>query len=183
MYNNLKNLIKKKDLVALYTNVSNGNAFSVGYIRALVQEGVLLQSVGIHGEYDGYIAINVKDILRIETNSKYLEKIKKLISFNINEKETEMCSEDAFIFLIKNAMDNNKIVAVQYADDCEVRGYVKDIKEVLSIVEVDEYGYEEGENIIELANINRVVVDDVECRDIEKLYRANYQDKGTVLLS
>lgn len=173
MYEQLTKLKDANSIVAIYTNENDGDVFSVGYICELKQDKVLLLNVGVHGEYDGYTAMYVDDIFRIETDSKYLDKIKKLMTFNVNEKMLEANLEDVFVFLLNKAVNDNNIFAIQYNNDSEIRGYVKEIKNVLSVIEIDEYGCEDGKNIINIRNINKIVVDDVECRDLEKLYQFN----------
>lgn len=173
MYEQLAKLKGDKSMIAIYTNENDGDAFSVGYICDLKQDKVLLLNVGVHGEYDGYTAMYINDMFRIECDSKYLDKINKLMSFVVDEKMIEANQNDILVFLIEKAINDNNILAIRYNDDSEIRGYVKKMNAVLSVVEIDEYGYEDGENIISISNINRIVLDDVECRDLEKLYKIN----------
>ena len=173
MYEQLAKFKDEKTMIALYTNENNCDAFSVGYICDLEQERVLFLNVGVHGEYDGYTVLCINDIFRIECNGKYLDKMKKLISFAIDEKIILDSKESVLAFLIAKAVNDNKILAIQYNDDSEIKGYIKEVNTVISIMEIDEYGYEDGENIISMDSINKIVLDDVECRDLEKLFKIN----------
>ena len=173
MYEQLAKFKDEKTMVAIYTNENDGDAFSVGYICDLEQDRALLLNVGIHGEYDGYTALYIDDIFRVECNGKYLDKMKKLISFDIDEKIIVFNQENTLDFLIAKAKNDNKILAIQYNYDSEIKGYVKKSDTVIHVIEIDEYGYEDGRNIISMNSINKIVFDDVDCRDLEKLFKIN----------
>ena len=78
--------------------------------------------------------------------------------------------EDIFCSLIKMGVDNGKIVAFANEDGEEIRGFVLDNSKTINIQEIDEYGEVDGENIIKIEDVCKITVDDVECRDIKKLY-------------
>ena len=75
--------------------------------------------------------------------------------------------------MIAKAKNDNKILAIQYNYDSEIKGYVKKSDTVIHVIEIDEYGYEDGRNIISMNSINKIVFDDVDCRDLEKLFKIN----------
>lgn len=166
----LSSIMKNGELVALYSDENNTESFMVGYICRMKDNKIMILNVGIHGEYDGFTGIYADDIFRIETGSKYLNKIELLQNFNTDEFKYDEY-EDIFCSLIKMGVDNGKIVAFANEAGEEIRGFVLDNSEVLNIQEIDEYGEVDGENIIKIEDVCKITVDDVECRDIEKLYK------------
>lgn len=169
MNSKLSSIMKNGELVALYSDENNTENFMVGYICRMKDNKIMILNVGIHGEYDGFTGIYADDIFRIETGSKYLNKIELLRNFNTDEFKYDEC-EDIFCSLIKMGVDNGKIVAFANEDGEEIRGFVLDNSKTINIQEIDEYGEVDGENIIKIEDVCKITVDDVECRDIKKLY-------------
>lgn len=171
MLSKLNESRKNMTLVALYSNENNTDAFAVGYICEIKDGKVLMLNVGIHGEYDGYSGIDLDDIFRVEVNSKYLSKILMLKSFDESEKMLNTKNKSIFECLIDFAQTHNKICVISYGDNGEIRGFVKKSENELFVQEFDDYGDIDGENIINVDVINKIMVDDVDCRDIEILSR------------
>ena len=169
MNSKLNGIMKNSELVALYSDKNNTENFMAGYICRMKDNKIMILNVGIHGEYDGFTGIYVDDIFRIETGSKYLNKIALLQDFNADEFKYDEC-DDIFYSLIKMSVEDEKIVAFANEDGEEIRGLVIDNSETLNVQEIDEYGEVDGENIIKLEDVCKITVDDVECRDIKKLY-------------
>lgn len=180
MYKLLSEYLQTNTLLAIYTNKDNEETFAVGYINQLTEEEVIILHVGLHGEYDGYSACYIDDIFKIETNTKYLNKINILKDGNNTEKLTIITTDnDCFTSLITTAMKNRNIIAIGCSDlDMAIIGFLKsNLDDTVIVSQINEYGEQDGEAIICKDSINKIVIDDVECREIEKLY-SHHRDCG-----
>ena len=175
MRSKLINVINNNELVAIYSDECNTESFMVGYIRKLTDDKLMVINVGIHGEYDGFSGIYVDDILRIETNSKYLKKIALLQSYDANDFIIVDEYEHVFENLIKMAINKEHIIAISFLNGEEIRGFITECDDGLNVLEIDDYGEKDGENMIKFDTIKKIVIDDIECRDIEKLYNYRYK--------
>lgn len=177
MYSKLMKSKDSNELVALYSSEYDCDKFSVGYIYELKDDKILILNVGVHGEFDGYMVMYVDDIFRIETKSRYINKVSKLQSFKMPEKFEVNLTDDLFMDLVKISKEYKRIVAVAYGEEFEeIRGFVTEIGNAITFLQVNEYGEEDGETSIALEMISKIVFDDVECRDVEKLYNSNFKD-------
>ena len=171
MYSKLMKFKEEYELTAFYTNEQEGDKFLVGYIQELIDDKILILNVGIHGEFDGYTVMYIDNIFRMEISSRYLNKIKKLQSFNQQDMVKIDTSKNLIEDLLNTAKEKEYIVAVVYGDDLEeVSGLVISVGDSITILQINEYGEEDGETYIHLDIIDRIVMDDAECRDIKKLY-------------
>lgn len=176
MYSKLKKYKGSKKLVAIYSNKNERENFSVGYIQELTQEKAIILNIGIHGEYDGYAAIYIDDIYRLEIDNKYLGKIAVLQDLKMEKILPLSITDDFFYSIIKESINKERIIAINYGEEYEeIRGYVTKINNFISLMQINEYGEADGETVIDMRLINKVVIDDVECREIERLYRYSLQ--------
>ena len=172
MYKLLYKLMKEDALVALYTNKNDYESFAVGYINQLIDDKAIILHVGVHGEFDGYSACYIDDIYKLETDSKYLEKMSKLKHWDKSDVPKINVKNDCFNSLIDTALENKSIIAIGcYDSDNAITGYVINHSDgLLKILQVNEYGEEDGEVIIYNKDINKIVINDVECSEIDELY-------------
>ena len=172
MYKLLYKLMKEDALVALYTNKNDYESFAVGYINQLIDDKAIILHIGVHGEFDGYSAYYIDNIYKLETDSKYLEKMSKLKHWDKSDVPKINVKNDCFNSLIDTALENKSIIAIGcYDSDNAITGYVINHSDgLLKILQVNEYGEEDGEVIIYNKDINKIVINDVECSEIDELY-------------
>lgn len=177
MYKILKNLEGNRELTSIYTDVNNCDRFAVGYIMDVTETQALILNIGLHGEFDGYTVIKVDDIYRIETQSKYLKKINGLSDVNIDTVFEIKTTDDLLIDVLNKAIERKSIVVVGVGDiDNSIMGYVEKVEDnKVYIEQVNEYGESDGSSVILYNEIVRVVIEDVECCEIDRLY--HYRDK------
>lgn len=172
MYKLLEDYMEKNTLVALYTNKDNYEAFAVGYINKIINDKVIILHIGVHGEFDGYSSCYVEDIYRVETNSKYIMKLSKLKGWDIPDVPKVNYNEDCFDSLIVSAYKNNEIIAIRCCDsETDIRGYIINYSDLsMTILQINEYGEDDGQTTIYTNDISKVAIMDVECKEIDKLY-------------
>lgn len=176
MYELLKKFIRSNTLIAVYSDRNNYESFAVGYVYRLCDDKVIILNVGVHGEFDGYSVYYVNDIYRIEKDSKYLEKIKKLKNWDISDVFGIDNEDDCFKAVLVTALKTSTIIVIDCCDSgFEVRGYVKEVSDtIVRLMQITEYGEQDGETAIRVDDINRIMISDVECTEIDRLHQLKY---------
>lgn len=167
----LLEIFKAKKTVAIYANCNYPDSFALGKIIGLCDKYILLEEFDNHGYYDGYSIINIQNIFRIETESKYIKKMDILNCGNTRQYkqiELENYTTDS---LIKYCLINNVIVDIRIASsDMDVFGYIVDFKkEFLKIKQISEEGTFDGFSFVNINSIDYMSIKRIECRNIEHL--------------
>ena len=161
------------EIAAVYTDIENPERFSVGYIVALTEEQMLMLHIGLHGEMDGYSVNNLDDVYRIETDSKYINKIKALCSFNPDEAFKIAITDNLLTDLLNAAVTRRCIADVDLIGD-RVIGYVEKVVEGKVYMEqIDDYGEYDGHTVFLCSDICAASIEDTECKVIDMLYKRN----------
>lgn len=171
----LENFKKSKKLVSLYSNVENKDAFNVGFIVDYDSEFLLLNSISTYGKYDGILLIYIDDIFRIDIDSKYENKLLKLLSngeiINYEFKRTGSCMEK----ILDYAKENDSIISISFFDSdnkSDVVGKVKSYNDnQIEISCYDEYGEADGISYINTDEVNYVSLDSLDEKMITDLIK------------
>ena len=175
MYELLEKYMRSGSLIAVYSDRNNYESFAVGYVYKICEGKVMILNVGVHGEFDGYSVCFIDDIFRLEENSKYLQKINKLKDWDISNVLKIDTEGELFKAVIETALKYKKIIAIDCCDsEFEVRGYVNEMSDtIVRLMQITEYGEEDGETMIRIDDINKIMIADVECMEIDKLNSLN----------
>ena len=171
----LQKACEDKILIAIYTNRDDYDKFSAGYVLDVSEEELLIKHLTPNGEFDGYSVRKTDSVYRVESNSLYLDKVKKL--FELKKESASLpdidTNEDILLNTIKFAMNNNFVVTICIGENaCDITGYIKNINDGnIKILQISEYGQNDGETIFLLQDILKICVCDTECRDLDILYR------------
>lgn len=176
----LKKVCKDGDLTAIYTNRNDYDSFSVGYILGVTEESFIIKHLSSRGEFDGYSVRKTDDVYRIETDGIYLKKIKLLSEQKRgNESLPSIDTNGEFLLnAIKYAIDN-KFVATICIDEsaCDIVGYIKSMdNNHVRVLQITEYGENNGETVFPLQEILKLCINDLECMDLDILYRNAVRD-------
>ncbi len=156
-------LLKSKEMLQIYTNFGDTQKFSVGFVYALTSTEILIAHVTPYGKYDGYIVKQLKDIYRIETQSKYINKLKKLYSHEKKEHTVIEQTHNSLVSdLLSFAYHNQKIVSLELleSDNDDIIGFVDSLQSGLArISTIDEYGKSDGVSFIKTDDITHAVCD------------------------
>jgi hypothetical protein len=158
----LKSLVNGK-LTLIYTNTSSTEKFSAGIISGVFDEDFIMQHFTTMGQYDGYIVKKIDDVFRIETESKYVEKLEYLIQhFESRHDPIEDKFHNGALNVINYAKEQKKVISITMFDneDVELSGYVEKFNDELIWVNViDLYGEDDGKCIIKLDKITFISCD------------------------
>lgn len=166
-------LINDKKMTSIYTDVDNYDCFAVGYIVTLKNKKILVFHIGSHGEDDGYSVINIEDIYRIETESKYINKLKALCNVNLEEKIKINTTDDLLMDLLNAAIHSQCIITLSLNHMSNLlMGYVIKIEDnKVYMLQIDQYGEDDGHTVFFYDEIQRAMIGDIEAREIDRLYK------------
>ena len=175
----LKELCVTKEMASFYSNYEKTDSFHVGTVLAVNDEEIALKLVSPYGEDDGVEVFNVEDIFRVETEGKYLEKIKKLCTDSSVLEFNKKINESSIIeSILTIACDKKEMVSVELIDSgyTEIQGFVESVSgDECKFRQVDDYGYEDGVAYVKICNVTQVSYARTEERRVLKLWKMNKQ--------
>lgn len=183
----LKKLYTSQELAEYYA-YEDTTAFDVGIILAINENEFALQSFSINGNRGGIVAYTTNNIFKVQTNTKYIDKIKKL-SDNISLSDTakEINKNAIFNSLLQISQKNKTVLSITLLanDNEDFTGFVEEINNNnCKFRIIDEYGYNDGFVYFKTNDITELAyMCDKECRFM-KLWKMNHtvmQGDGPVL--
>lgn len=154
----LQRLLAAKKSVRLFAEEGDSTSFVDGYLVRVCDEYVLLFSVDEDGVFDGYCLKRIENIFRADTDSQYLQALKK----TIERQEiidpfgaADLTLKDVFCHLAKEKI----LCSVELFDDAETKtyGFIKDVSETAVVMnEIDRYGKDDGSVCIRTENVTTV---------------------------
>jgi|GEM_PF-2002604 hypothetical protein len=179
MYDILKQAYENKFLTSLYTNRNDYCKFNVGYVLNVSDNWCLLKLISPHGEFDGYSVRTIDDVYRLEIDGLYINKIETLYKHKIyrgKEIPEINSSGDILLDAIDYAFINKLIVIICIGEDAsDIFGYIEYYdNNKIKILQMTDYGQKNGETIFGINEIRRMNINDMDCMDLEILYRNRY---------
>jgi len=169
MYNELLKLKSNNKLCAIYKNSENPDNFIVGYVVAVDKDFYAFKAVDSNGNSDGLYCLQVCEVIKIETDSKYLKKMQKLHQelpcFDVD------FGNDVLKAVINFVTDSHQLCYVGLFDQHVSCGYVtaqQDDKLYMDLVD-DEYGDDDGKCVVYTSDVAFVEVSSVELKTLAKL--------------
>ncbi len=158
----LYKLYESKSFVSIYTSLNESSKFYYGRIIAVDESEIAIQMLHPSGADDGIVVMSVDDVLRVEENSQYSNKMQKLFSVKSIPNYDFPINENGIMFSVLNyAFLNNQIVSLELLNSgiFDVVGYVTEIDENVCVIkQVDEYGFDDGISYLEWLNITMLSV-------------------------
>lgn len=163
----LLNAMAEKKIVSLYTDTSETNKFTVGYILGTSDDYVLLNSIATNGINDGLYLLQANDIFRINIDGEYENKILKLYHMQNQKPVANMQVDDLFNAFFTYAQKNAMIVSIKLCDgeEYELSGIVENVSdEQLTLKCISNYGKYDGISIVKNNYITKATCNsDFEC--------------------
>lgn len=163
LFSKLTEFLNTDEILEIYTNVSDPEKFSAGFVCAVSDKELLLCHIHPSGLYDGYMVKEISSIYRLNYKTKYCDKLRKLWKIN-GRKHLEVAqgSSNQYLNLLNHALNNRLVVSVELLDSSfsNIDGLVKRIEgESVTFEEYDQYGEFDGVSIICLNDITHLVCD------------------------
>lgn len=177
----LKNLCKTRELSEYYAN-GETNTFDVGIAVSLNDREFAFQSYTKNGEWDGIIAFMADNVFRVQTQSQYIETVKKLIGdISVSQIANEIDENDIFGSLLRIALNRKEIVSIKLMDNTEIdfSGFVESIDEDdCKIRIIDEYGNDDGFGFARISDITEMSYMCAYDQQRMKLWKINQSNNG-----
>jgi len=168
MFQVLMNLCEKQKYACIYANLEERTKFIFGQITAVNEDEVAIRMLTPNGEEDGIVAKQVTDIIRLETDCRYAESMIKLS--NTIKKQLKMYplqQEHIFFSLLTFAQKNRRVVSIEILNSGldDIVGFIEQCsEEICTVLQVDQYGREDGYSFVALSDITQISCDSEEER-------------------
>lgn len=175
-YEILNRAREEDKIVCLYTNCYS-EKFAAGFVEAISDKYVVIQSLSIHGRYDGWLLLELDEVPRMGWGGRYEESLLFLARarktthpdgfFVPTGQDTSLIVD----FLLA-AQQHDYIASLDTGSDSNLVGFVKSVEATTATIEIiNTNGENNGESVVELEVIERVYVDDEDLQDLKLLAR------------
>ena len=176
MIDELKKVRNSKTLCEIYANEYDTDKFIVGYVAGLDDEFCLIPNFDYYGRYDGVICLATDDIYRIQTNTRYLKAIEKLIANTNCPIGQNFPTKDVLNSAIDCLKETKRVCQIELLDSdvVNVSGVIEAFDRQNGIIKldcVDDYGTPDGECTIDVQAINLISYDSSDTKRIELLMK------------
>ncbi len=163
-------------IVCLYRSCYS-NRFSAGFVLAISDNHVVIESVSPRGECDGWILRELDDLCRIDHSGRYEE---KLLSFHRMRGEQHArdflaatdLNSDLKLEMFMAARHHDYAVRVHTGAEEDIEGFVKEVEtSIVSIEKLDEYGQNDGDCTFDMEVVEGIYIGDDELQDLKLLAR------------
>lgn len=149
---------KNQEVISIYINKRKKELFSVGIVIAYTEEEVLIQSINIYGENDGYILRRIKDIYKIMLNDKYTKSIKQLYLYK--KQTTEIITEpikSLYMYILQKAQRERIVISIQDTQSKSMYCRVENIEDTnIEITKINLYGKIYAKKIYGIQEIRKI---------------------------
>lgn len=156
----LKELCLSKKTASIYTNYNTPTKFYYGVVLAVNDEEIAIYMISTDGKDDGIVAQSIDDVIRVELDGLYEEKMRKLCSINPPiDFDVTLDNNNIIKSLLDLALETKKIVSIELVDSGydDVVGFVDEIDNGRCKIKViDEYGYEDGYSYFLIKDVTQV---------------------------
>lgn len=181
MINILLELYQTQEPACIYTDCNDTSKFHFGMVTAINKKEIAIHMISPEGDDDGIIMMNVENVLRVEKNSKYIEKMKKLCcDKTIPIYDLLIQKDNIQMATLLFAFNNKQILSIELLNSGynDVVGYIESIdKDRCQIKQIDEYGDCDGISYIRIEDITKIAFLTQDEKRIMRLVNAN---QGTV---
>ncbi|WP_028778146.1 hypothetical protein [Shimazuella kribbensis] len=193
MWGILNKAVESKDMISIYTDISEQENFLVGFVEKVKGDYFLLQHVTAEGLEDGHVVRRMGDIYRIDQGSQYERKLVTLFQaqkqqhFDFLSPAIEGASPiarssstdedgDLLAKVLKKAKMKQSMVTIKISDERResidsILGFVTMVTdEIVEIDKVSYYGEDDGIVVIFLQDIEAVNCDTTDELTTKLLY-------------
>lgn len=115
----LKTLKINHEIVLLYTNANDTLKFSAGYVLEVMDEQFMMKHISPDDMDDGIYMSDIANIIKIETNTRYSNRLKILTSKLDESNVTDFCG-NLYKGMLLKAMYERSIISVELGNSGEM---------------------------------------------------------------
>jgi len=162
------------EIIQCHIDHNDKDTFVVGKLLAFNRDWFLLDLISPLAQWDGLGLFLQSDLVYIERNTRYIDKLTMLLPYSHTEPMDIMIpNENLLNSVLSVAKESKKMIALElyYSGDREPVGFVEEItNDTVSILQVDEFADFDGTSIIDMSAITRCIFEDHEMRNRRILY-------------
>lgn len=167
----LKKLQVEDAWVSVYTNIYDCEKFAFGRIICVGSPFFAMATLSLNGDDDGIAVLLIKDVFRIEKESKYGQKMVRLHQTFRSQPWLPALREDTLLLsALQEAKKANRLVNIELCKehDAQMTGWVETVDEhMIELHQVDQYGNPNGTGWALLEDISGLSFDSEEQKRIE----------------
>lgn len=160
MINILRKLCKEEKYAAIYMNLEDSSKFVYGRVLAVNEFEIAIFMISPDGDNDGILVKSVEEVIQIEVDSQYSEKMRKLMEINRPQiYQVEIDNEQIKQSILLFARQEKQVVSLEIHNSGydNIVGFVNDIKNDLCTIEkINDYGLKDGKAYIQLNNVSQI---------------------------
>lgn len=176
MTNKLLELKQSEKYVSIYANENDTSKFVFGRILSVSEKYFAIYMIAPDGNYDGVLVKCLKDLIRIEIDDKYSNKMKQIIkSANENRFNFSLDNQNIIGAILDIAKTTKKIISLELLNSGEndVVGFVESVNSNICVIkQINEYGEEDGYSYIFLDNITQITYDSIDEQIVLNLWES-----------
>lgn len=177
MFSILERLQNEKKYVCIHADETSPSKFVFGKIIGVDTNSVAISMVSPDGEYDGVLIKQIDDIVRVEQSVSYEKKMRKLMKIKGYDERIFAISNDNILKgILDFAKETGVIISVEldHSGFDDVAGFVESVNdEICKLLQVNEYGEEDGESFITLRDISQICLDSSDEKRLLALFQAD----------
>lgn len=163
--------------ISLYHEADTPDTFSFGTVLCMDDDFVLMQLLSLDGGYDGIALFSLDEIIRIEVDTQYAEKMNTLMesarkdSIGWQPVVDAACMLESVLLSIKHMECLTTIDLVSCADS--ILGTIDELGDGwLSVCQVDDYGHPDGRCYFRTSDITALYCNSAAEQRIQQLIDA-----------
>lgn len=166
----LKGYIGTDELVGIFNDINNPNEWDVGRIVCVDDNWVVFQNMTSKGRYNGYKAILLDCIYRIETDGQYYDMLKTLYAKKKEQSNSYdfpmRIQKDVLKEMVDFSKNHEKMMSLSFDDDQVIYGWGLDAKDTyIYLQEIDIYGNEGGKMWVDAYELSEITIGDEQSED------------------
>lgn len=177
MLETLKKVSESNINVSIYTDADNMSKFIYGRILNVNEDEIAIYMLSPNGLFDGILVKQTSDVIRLEIDGKYHDKMEKLISpSELSQFDCSLNNKDLKNSLLSVALESKQIVSLELLNSGfnDVVGFVEENNNgQCKIKQIDEYGFEDGYSFIMVDNVTEIAYASEDEKRILQLWKRN----------
>ena len=156
---------KNKEIISIYSG-GDPDRFSVGYIKHVYKDALILHAFDNYGDDDGILLIRLEDINKIERQTAYLNKIRLLIDPEefLRSASGTMCfdesngSNDCGIYsVLVRCLDEGILLSLKLLFGDILTGYILEFDDEYLLLKIyTDDALEDGETLVKYEDISGI---------------------------
>ena len=174
MKHELNSLKDRQELVRIYADRTDFDNSLIGFIQEIDDDDFLLKSISPKGLYDGFVVKKLDSIVRIETDSAYIQRIKFLFESRAVWHDDIHIEGNVIADLLKYAIEKQRAVCIEllHSGYNDVIGYPEELAgDLCKIHSITDDGAYDGYTYIKTESITQLTCDGLIEQKLDVLHR------------